>query len=207
MCTGVNLVYLKILLSLKDNTNEPELIRDLKQGSRDAFNTIYKMYSKRLYAYCLQLTKSKEESEEIVQDVFVRLWTNREKIRKEETVRSLLYIMAKHYFVDAYRAKVNSPVYEAYVNHCESLSVEDGGDRFEFEEFKKLLNTCLDRLPATQRKIIKLSRFQQLSNREVAEKMSLSEQTIKNQLSLGLRTLRAELNKVLVWLLMLLCIN
>ena len=73
------------------------------------------MYAKRLFAYSLQFTKSQEESEEIVQDVFMRLWTNRAKIRQEDTLRSLLFIMTKHYLINAFRTKINQPEYEEYI--------------------------------------------------------------------------------------------
>lgn len=191
---------------MKNNINESELIHALKQGSRNAFNTIYSMYSKRLYAYCLQLTKSKEDSEEIVQDVFVRLWTNREKIKNEETVRSLLYIMAKHRFLDVYHSTVNSPVYEEYVNYCDIQSTEKADQSLEYSEFEKMICTCLDKLPVTQQKVVKLSKLEDLSNNEIVERLSLSEQTVKNQLSLGLKILRNELNKILFSAL-LLCLN
>ena len=61
------------------------------------------MYARRLLAYCKQYTKSLEDAEEIVQDVFVRLWSNRARIHQEETLRSLLFTMSKNQLVNAYR--------------------------------------------------------------------------------------------------------
>jgi RNA polymerase sigma-70 factor (ECF subfamily) len=80
-----------IKMSAANNANtETVLILQLKEGSSKAFDNIYRMYAKRLYAYCLQFTKSPEDSEEIVQNVFVKLWTNRKRIRQEDTLPSLL---------------------------------------------------------------------------------------------------------------------
>ena len=169
-----------------DNIEE-RLISALKLGSGKAFDSIYQMYSKRLYAYCLQFTKSPEESEEIVQDVFVKLWQNRTLIRQNETLRSLLFIMAKHQLINAYRSKVNHPVYEEFIDYKDTLSVEDAHTRLEYNEFKQAFQKAIDSLPDTQRKVISLSRIHQLSNKEIAEKLSLSEQTVKNQISLGLK--------------------
>ncbi len=182
------------------------LIQDLKRGSHKAFDKIYQIYAKRLYAYSLQFTKSPEESEEIVQEVFVKLWTNRMKIRQNETLRSLLFIMAKHHLINAYRFKINHPVYEEYVNYMDILSTEDAHYKLEYNEFVLRLRKTIKTLPVTQQKVIHLSRLQQLSNKEIAEKLSLSEQTVKNQLSLGLKSLKEKLNKILL-LTMLLFIN
>lgn len=188
-----------------DNIEE-RLISALKLGSGKAFDSIYQMYSKRLYTYCLQFTKSPEESEEIVQDVFVKLWQNRTLIRQNETLRSLLFIMAKHQLINAYRSKVNHPVYEEFIDYKDTLSVEDAHTRLEYNEFKQAFQKAIDSLPDTQRKVISLSRIHQLSNKEIAEKLSLSEQTVKNQISLGLKVLKEKLNKIL-WIILLLFIN
>ncbi len=151
------------------------------------------MYARRLYAYSLQFTKSPEESEEIVQDVFVKLWTNRQAIRQEDTLRSLLFIMTKHQLINAFRARVNQPVYEEYVEYREVMAESDPQLLLEYQDFLKRFKTAMKALPETQQKVITLSKLWQLSNKEIAEKLSLSEQTVKNQLSIGLKMLRQEL--------------
>ncbi len=188
------------------DTIEAELISALKHGSRKAFESIYQMYSKRLYAYSLQLTKSSAEAEEIVQEVFIKLWVSRTQIRQEESLQSLLFIMSKHYFINAYRAKINHPVYEEYIDYKDVLSTENVHQQLEYEDFLRIFRQSMEELPVTQKKVIRLSRMEQLTNREIADKLSLSEQTVKNQLSLGLKSLREKLNK-LIALLVLVFIN
>lgn len=173
--------------------NEPQLILSLKNGSYKAFERIYQMYAKRLFAYSLQFTKSQEESEEIVQDVFMRLWTNRAKIRQEDTLRSLLFIMTKHYLINAFRTKINQPEYEEYIQYVNEHSVDDTSYQLEYQEFVTKFRAILKTLPETQQRVITLSKIEQFSNKEIADKLSLSEQTVKNQLSLGLKTLKEKL--------------
>jgi RNA polymerase sigma-70 factor, Bacteroides expansion family 1 len=189
--------------STTNDLNERVLISELKRGSQKALDSIYKMYAKRLYAFCLQYTKSKENAEEIVEDVFVWIWVNRCDIHQEETLRSLLFIRAKHYLINAYRSHINSPVYEDYVNYQDELITDDIQQHMEYEDFIHQLRNALTKLPHTQQQIIELSKIQQVSNKDIAMQLSLSEQTVKNQLSLGLKNLRKELNKVpfLFWLL------
>lgn len=183
---------------MKIDTNHKEhiWIRQLKNGSHKAFDEIYHMYAKELYAYSVQFTKSGEDAEEIVQDVFVRIWQNRHNIRQNETLRSLLFIMAKNLLINSYRAKVNHPVYEEYVEYMD-VSEENTSPRIEYDEFSKKVYNEIERLPDTQRKIVILSRFENCSNKEIAKIISLSEQTVKNQLSLGLKTLRGKLYELL----------
>lgn len=173
--------------------NEEQLIRSLKKGSGKAFDSIYKMYAKRLYVYSLQFTKSPEESEEIVHDVFVKLWTEREKIRQEETLRSLLFIMTKNYLINAFRSKINQPVYEEYINYKEALFVNDTDHHLEYQDLVSKIRKVMESLSVTQQKVITLSKMEHLSNKEIADKISLSEQTVKNQLSAGLKILKQKL--------------
>lgn len=174
------------------------LIAELKRGSKEAFDRIYKLYAGRLLVYCMRYTKSREDAEEIVQDVFVALWNSRENIRQEETLHSLLFTISKHRVINAYRSTLNSPVYEDYVDYQNELSADENCNRVEYEQYVKIVKEAIRRLPSTQQRVITLSRFSQLSNKEIAERLSLSEQTVKNQLSVGLKTLRELLSKVLV---------
>jgi RNA polymerase sigma-70 factor (ECF subfamily) len=174
--------------------NESLLIAALKNGSYKAFDALYERYAKRLYGYCLQLTKSPEDSEEIVQDVFLKLWNNRLKIRQEETLRSLLFLMIKHQVINLFRAKINQPVYEEYTACKEQVSVGGGAQRhLEYLDFVERFKKEVNNLPDTQREVVRLSKVEQLSNQEIAVRLSLSEQTVKNQLSLGLKILKSKL--------------
>lgn len=174
---------------------EPGYIRDLKNNSIRAFDRIYQMYAKRLYAFCLQYTRAKEDAEEIVEDTFVWLWNNRQRIRQEETLKSLLFIKTKHSLINAYRATVNSPIYEDYVAYQDQLSDGNEEQPLEYDDFLRQVKRMLDTLPATQKQVIELTKMEQLTSQEIAKRLGLSEQTVKNQLSLGLKRMR-ELLKV-----------
>jgi RNA polymerase sigma-70 factor (family 1) len=190
-----------------DHIAEEALIRELKNNSIKAFDGIYQMYAKRLYCFCLQYTKSVEDSEEIVQDVFLKLWNIRNHIRLEESVSALLFTIAKNHLINASRTRINSPIYEDYVAHQESLTTNDVMQHIEYEEFVRKLKRAMSKLPKSQQEILRLSKFEQLSNKEVAKKLSLSEQTVKNQLSLGLKVLRQELLVSEMVLCLLLLVN
>ena len=179
--------------------SEHLLIAGLKIGSKEAFDEIYRRYAGRLLAYCVQYTKCREDAEEIVQDVFVALWNNRQTIRQEETLQSFLFTISKHRVINAYRSTLNSPVYEDYVDYQNKLSADEDYHRVEYEQYVRIVKDAIRRLPSTQQRVITLSRFSQLSNKEIAERLSLSEQTVKNQLSIGLKTLRELLAKVLLF--------
>ena len=189
--------------------SEKELICQLKEGSYKAFDEIYRMYSARLYAYCMQYTKSRENTEEVVQDVFTKLWINRNSIIQEDTLRSFIFKIAKNQLINAYKARINSFTFEEYVDYYneEKFSVADTPYIVEFDDFCRSLEKVMNNLSETQQKVIECSRFEQLSNKETAEKLQLKEQTVKNQLSAGLKILREELQKYLIWIIILLIVK
>lgn len=175
---------------------EKELIKELKQGSMRAFDHIYEIYARRLYAFCLKYTKSRETAEEITQDTFVWIWNNRSSITQENSLRPIIFLRAKHLLINAYRKVINSPVYEDYMDYLDHGSTASYApdSMLEYDEFTQKVNALIEQLPKTQQEVIRLSKFELMSNKEIAIKLNYSEQTIKNQLSLGIKQLKKLLN-------------
>ena len=163
------------------------------------------MYAKRLYAYCMQYAKSTEDAEDILQGVFCKLWVNRGQIKERQSLKSLLFTIAHHAVIDAYRRRLLSPTYEEYVAY-KAAPETDGSERIEYEEFVDRLDTILESLPETQRNVIRRAKFQGMRNADIAAELQLSEQTVKNALSVGMKTLRGKLAARATLLLALLLI-
>lgn len=172
-------------------------IRNLKVGSYQAFNAIYGIYSNRTNGYCYRYTKSHEDAQDIVQEVFTSLWINRSMIRDENTVAHFLFQIAKNRLINKFRTQVNSPVYEEYVIFCNdsALSVDDTSRKVEFDDFCQLLEQIKGCLPVTQRNVYECCKEQGLSSHETAGLLGISEQTVKNQLSLALKVFRKRLER------------
>lgn len=112
---------------------------------------------------------------------------------------------AKHYLINAYRKVINSPVYEDYMDYLDHYNSTTADSQLEYDDFVRKLNQMLAKLPKTQQEIIRLSKLEMLNNQEIAEKLNYSEQTVKNQLSMGLKQLRQLISNRtnLMWLLFL----
>lgn len=161
----------------------------LKHDSQWAFDNLYRMYAHRLFAFALEYCHHKETAEEIVEDTFIWIWNHRHDIKQEKTLFNLVFIKARHLLINAYRATLNSPHFEDYVNYSNSLGTEEQESQLEYDEFMHVIRQGLDRLPLTQQRVIELSRFEQKSIIEIASMLNLKEQTVRNQLSLGLKQL------------------
>lgn len=180
-----------------DRHYEKYLVAELKVGSRSAFDSVYNLYARRLYSFIYSYTKSRITTEEIVQDVFVRLWKSRTAIKNEDSLGALLFTIARNLTINAFHATINSPAFEDYTGICEKLRNNENTDaNLEYDELIAAIHSIARRMPPTRRKIVVMSKITQMKNKEIAEKLSLSEQTVKNQLTAGMKTLREELIKI-----------
>lgn len=174
--------------------DEHTLITNLIGGSYNAFEDIYNLYVKRLYSFVYSYLHSRQATEDVVQDIFIKLWQNRQMIRQTSSLKALLFTTGRNIIISAYRKKVNMPAFEDYMAYANSVDATNGSTYgLEYEEFYEQVTHAMSRLPMRQQQIIKMSRLDRLRNKEIAERLGLSEQTVKNQLSLGLKAIKAAL--------------
>ena len=181
------------------NISDAQLISLLTKGSAEAFTEICRRYTRRIYAYCYRYVRSGPDTEELVQDVFIGLWNYRYRLSASSSLESLLLTIARRRCIDKLRTIVNSPIYEDYVKYHDSVAAEVANP-LEYEEFMLRVKKAVQRLPAGQRRVIELSKIHHLSNSEIATRLGLSEKTVRNRLSLGLRRLRVDLSDLSVTL-------
>lgn len=179
----------------EDTKNEREMIAALKSDSQEAFNEIYSSYAPRLYSYCYKFSRTAEDAEEIVQDTFVRLWNSRGKLRLDTNLNNLIFTISHRLVINAWHKRMLDPRYITYLEIQEQ--VEDSRrteHAVEYDEFSRRMMGLMDKLPATQRKIVQYAKMEDMPSKEIARRMDLSEQTVRNQLSLALKTLRSQMN-------------
>lgn len=179
-------------------------IEQLKSGSQRAFNQLYDAYAGRMYGFCYQYTKSHEDSEELVHDLFVQIWNKRELLREDLPVIHLLYHMMRNSLINRFHARVQSPSYELYTDYLNysGFSVDDSSMQIEYDDFCRHLNQLKQELNDTQQQIVEQKIHGGLTIDQIAEVLHLSKQTVKNQLSLALKQLRQRLlsSDLLLWM-------
>ncbi|MEQ8712076.1 MAG: RNA polymerase sigma-70 factor [Cyclobacteriaceae bacterium] len=152
------------------------------EGSREAFEVVYNCYKQRVYFYALKLTKAEELAEEVTQDVFIRVWSNREKIDTQYSFSSFLFRVTHNHTLNVLKrlnyeqqAKERlAPKYRQGANVTEDTVVHD--------EYMSILSTAINLLPPKRKSIFDLSRTKGVSHDEIALKMGISKNTVKSQL-------------------------
>lgn len=170
--------------------NENDLFNQMARGSVSAFTEIFYHYTQRLYSFILIKTKSEDLTEEIIQEVFIKIWDKREKFSEVENFESYLYTLASNKIYDFYRKmasedKLKKMVFQSMKDYS-NITTETLDLKYSQEELTK----ALDRLPPQQKKIFLLSRQQGLNHMEIAEQLQISPSTVNNHLTVALRSLK-----------------
>ena len=92
-----------------------DLIKKVKQGSYEDFTRLYFMYADLLYGFVLNLTKSPDDAEDILQETFLRIWQTKENLSLETSFKSYLYTIAHNLIIDSFRKKIDSVAFEVYI--------------------------------------------------------------------------------------------
>lgn len=170
-----------------------ELIVALRGGDREAFYALYRRYADLIYRNILARVNSSFDADDIFQEFFVRLWEKRGEIRVETNVRGYLLVWLKHHILNTIKER---QIRERYHAAAQSEVTEDDDYtwvKISTEDLNKRLREVVDRFPPRLQTVYILSREQHLSVKEIAEKLDVTEQTVKNQLTDILRRLRNEL--------------
>ena len=102
-----------------------ETINKLREGSHEAFDTLYNVYADSLYGFALLHTKSVVQAEDIVQETFLKLWNMRASLSVEGSFKSMLFTIAKNHVIDIFRQQINRPNFEDYIAFCEDENLLD----------------------------------------------------------------------------------
>ncbi|MBD5279319.1 MAG: RNA polymerase sigma-70 factor [Bacteroides sp.] len=178
-----------------DNNDERYIIERLRSGHKEAFQTIYDIYGRRMLAYCIRLTGNAEDAEDLVQDVFLNLWRTKDELKNVDTLRPYLFTSLRNRILNLWKSRLNSNLYNDYIKALQEPDSHRDFENIEYREFERMIAVEMDKLPPTQRRVVRMSRLENLEVVEIAAELGLSVQTIKNALSSGLKTLRQSLGK------------
>lgn len=179
-------------MEVKNNILDEKLVKAIKKDDHYAFDNLFHKYSVPLYSFILSILKNKHDAEEAVQDVFYKIWEKRKELNPELSFKAYLFKIALNAAKKIYRKKLQEEKYKQEI--ALELSVDSTTDLSDVE-FKNLIDyidKLINKLPSSRREIFILSKKDGLKNAEIAKKLNISEQTVKNQLVSAQKFLKAQ---------------
>jgi len=177
---------------------EKELVKKLKDGDSFAFEVLFYKYRNKIKGFALKIVPAQIDPEEIVQEVFVRVWLKKEAIDPEKDFQSYLFSIAKHLVLDHLKSAVNRKLYFVGEHFQQDLLEDEGLESSISEETEEKLQKLINEIPERRREIFRLSRFEGLSYKQIAERLNISENTVDSQIRNALAFLRKEFRKMVV---------
>jgi RNA polymerase sigma-70 factor (ECF subfamily) len=171
--------------------NETELLTDIAAGSEKAFATLFHWYRDKVYSAAFRLTHSNFLAEEVVQDVFLKLWVKRDVLLEIAGFEDYLFIMTRNHVFSALKRMARQQ------QLVDDLQLElPAGENTTYNrildlEIAEIVHQAVELLPAQQKQVYLMSKEQELKRDEIAKKLRISSETVKTHLARALRHIRA----------------
>ena len=183
-------------------TADFKILKDLKSNHESAFDELFRKYYKNLTYFAIKIVKNRETAEEVVQDLLVNFWEKRHQLEPTISLKAYLY-----------RAVYNNSIHysknEKRFEKTEITEALDLGSDFENileqSELETRIYQLIEQLPTECRKIFKLSRFEELKYKEIAEQLEISVKTVETQMARALKFIKTNLVdyfKILIFILL-----
>jgi RNA polymerase sigma-70 factor (ECF subfamily) len=168
--------------------NEVEAIIN---GDEFIFEEVYHQHHEKLYFFLLRYLRSPQDTEEVVQQTFIKLWSHRKSLSPKLPVSQQLFQIAKSCLIDHFRVesreKKRKAQYTAFINDSQAVAPDTA------TELNEMVELAIDRLPPARKYIFTLSRRENLTHKEIADHLSLSVKTVESHIYKALKQLRDSL--------------
>ena len=172
---------------------EKEILLRLIQGDELAFEKIYRLYSPRLYGKLLKLLKSVPQTEEILQDVFLKIWEYRASIDPEKSFRAFLFKIAENKAYDFFRKAARDKKFEAELIALSTVNYMALEEFVADDEKSVLLENAINKLPPQRQQVFRLCKLEGKSYKEVSELLGISLSTISDHIVKATKSIRDHL--------------
>lgn len=169
---------------------ESILIARLKEDDKEAFREIFDRYKARVYSFAARYLDNHSEIEEILQEVFVKLWYSRQRIREDLLLCNYLFTITKNTILHKKQKELNRQKYLNYLRVYYSVQTLGTEDEIQHSELQTLLDTAIDKLPPKRKEIYLLKKNDGLTYKEIASKLNLSVKTVESHMRLCFKNLR-----------------
>ncbi len=179
--------------------NKNTLLQDCSKGDEKAFTELFRQNKDRLFHFLMRFTQSPEEAEDIVQEVFMTLWTNREKLPEVENLNAYMFTICRNKVINIIKRKAKEGVIiRALQTQQVELEQNDTAEHLHYKEAKKKISLAFEHLPRQQKTAFYLSRQNELKHEEIASLMQISKNTVRNHIVQVIKTLKKSLATMMV---------
>jgi RNA polymerase sigma-70 factor (ECF subfamily) len=173
---------------------EKALLTGVAAGDEDAFRTLFHAYRPGVYAVALKLLSSPAQAEDALQEIFLKIWLNRERLPEIHHFASYLHIITRNHLYNALRRQAHEEVFLQRLSLTE-VAEEDVLSPLSLRQLRETLQKVVAGLTPQQKKVFELSRLEGLRHEEIAQLLEISRETVKKHIGEALRIVREKMMK------------
>jgi RNA polymerase sigma-70 factor (ECF subfamily) len=182
---------------LKDQIDISEItyLSALKSGDIKAFDKLFSDYGKRLYYFAYGYLKSKVEAEGLVQEVFLKIWKNREQINPELSFKAYIFKIAYHQILELFEQNTRQQAYRHRILEEAVEFTDETSERLNYQLLLEKVEKLIQKLPARQKEILLKRKKEGIPVKEIALQLGISPKTVENHLTEAVKNLKSGLGK------------
>jgi len=178
-----------------NHLKEKKLVQSLINGDFEAFDHLFNYYNQRLYFFAKSILKNKEDAHDIVQEVFLRVWRNRDTLDPHSSFKSFLFTVSYNIIVDTLRKRISEQSFRDELIKNAIIDESSADKDLSYNELNSIYQEAINELPDKRKEIYRLHRFDNLSYQEIADKLNISINTVRNQMAHAISYLRGRIGK------------
>ena len=176
--------------SLTDNLNDDFLFEEIRKGNHAAFSALFEKYYKDLVMYCGSIIKDRKDCEDIVQDIFYRLWRKRESLVIDVSLKVYLLRAARNSCLDSIRHNKVVSVYNENAGRNAAPEIYDTDDYIMYSDLKRHLGTIFRQMDGKSAEAFRMNRFGHMKYKEIADRLNVSQRTVEVRIGNALKSIR-----------------
>ncbi len=171
-----------------------KVLKELSEEQESAIEDLFNYYYPRLYEFSKSFLKLEQGIDDILQEVFIRIWQNRKNIKDPASFNSYIYTITRNLLLNELRSRLNQNNIKEEIRKLSVAQEYTSSEELDYKDFKNSLDKIISELPERQKEVFMLSRAEGLSHKEIASKLEITPKTVEYHISLAIKSVKVKLS-------------
>lgn len=185
-----------VLTAMINKINLDKIVTELAKDNEEPLEELFNYYYPRLYNFSRSFLKIEDGIDDILQEVFVKIWQKRKKINSAATFNSLIFTITRNLLLNELRSRLNNENFKDRIRSLSLVKEYSSMEQIEYNDLKDKVDKLVSELPERQKEIFILSRTKGLSNKEIAEQLGIKAKTVEYHITQSVRYLKEKLKEL-----------
>lgn len=178
---------------MNDKSKLELTLKELSKDHEPSLEELFNYYYPRLYDFSRSFLKLEQGIDDIIQEVFIRIWQNRKKIKDPETFNSYIFTITRNLLLNELRSRLNQKTLKEDIRKLSIAQEYASMEQQDYKDLQNRLDKIVEELPERQKEIFMLSRSDGLSHKEISQKLQITTKTVEYHISLAIKSFKAKL--------------